>query len=694
VRRKMLMIKRVHVVFKTHLDIGFTDLAAKTVERYYTQFIPHAVEVAARLRSRGGREHLVWTTGSWLIKSYLEHADEAGRSALERAIAHGDIAWHGLPFTTHTELMDQQLVRYALSLSKTLDDRFSKKTIAAKMTDVPGHTLALVPYLAEAGIRFLHLGVNGGSPVPDVPRLFRWRSPTGEEVIVQYDASYGSREPIGELEDLLVIENSADNEGPPKEREVLETFRRLERQWPGAEIFASDLSSYARAILPYADDLPVVEAEIGDSWIHGIGSDPYKVSTFRHLLAWLAHNPRAAANDRFMDRMLLVCEHTWGLDFKKYLADYANWSVDDFHAARERDLIGEDAIVEEYRFIEEFAQKEYTQIFGEADTRRQRRTYSFFTSAHEEQRAYVTEAIAALEEDQRADVQRLLEQSALTAPDTRGEAIAAGRALTIGSHRLVFADDGSLASYQNEEGRELAGDEGIGVYRYETFSAEAYQAHHHRYNRDFETGKAWVLADFGKPGMERAVPTPVDRLWGVTLASLERFDGDGFVEIRALLHAEEESPRGAPRIVCLSYRFTGEGVLQQIRLDWKEKEATRLPEALWLSLALALPPEGEWRMIKIGKRLPMDNTVSRGARSVHAVEGVEYRLGDQALLIANRDSPLVSIEHRKLLRFDDELAPVTGAFHFNLCNNLWGTNFPLWYGEDGSSVLEFTVTRP
>ena len=192
--------------------------------------------------------------------------------------------------------MDCHLASYALSLSKSLDSRFSKETIAAKMTDVPGHTLALVPYLAEAGIRFLHLGVNGGSPLPDVPRLFRWRSPTGEEVVVQYDASYGSSEPIGELEDLLVIENSADNMGPPSEAEVVETFRRLRREWPDAEILASDLSAYARAILPSAEELPLVEAEIGDTWIHGVGSDPYKVSRFRRILAWIDANPSSLSN--------------------------------------------------------------------------------------------------------------------------------------------------------------------------------------------------------------------------------------------------------------------------------------------------------------------------------------------------------------------------------------------------------------
>ncbi|HPZ15279.1 MAG TPA: DUF5054 domain-containing protein [Sphaerochaeta sp.] len=685
------MVRRVHVVFKTHLDIGFTDSAARTVKRYYDQFIPKAVEVAARLRHRGTSERLVLTTGSWLIKRYLDQADEAGRSALEEAIEHGDIRWHGLPFTTHTELMDSHLVRYALSLSKDLDHRFSRETIAAKMTDVPGHTLALVPYLAEAGIRFLHLGVNGGSPLPDVPRLFRWRAPTGEEVVVQYDASYGSSEPIGELEDLLVIENSADNMGPPSEAEVVETFRRLRREWPDAEILASDLSAYARAILPSAEELPLVEAEIGDTWIHGVGSDPYKVSRFRRILAWIDANPSSLSNDRFMDQLLLVCEHTWGLDFKKYLADYTNWSVDDFHRARERDLVGPDAIPDEYQFIEEFAQREHERMFPLSDTRRERRTYSAFTAAHEEQRLYVTEAIAALEEGQR---ESLLQALTLPAPMGNGTPIEAGDEVSIGSHRLLFGDDGSLESYRGEDGRQLAGGEGIGVYRYQSFSAKAYEAYHRQYNRNFESERAWVLPDFGKPGMENAIPPAEDRLWGVNLTSLKRFDGDGPVEVRADLQCEEGSPRGAPRYLSLSYRFTTEGVLQAIRLTWREKEATRLPEALWLSVALSLREDGEWRMIKMGRRLAMDNTVSRGARSVHAVEGVEYSMGEDRLLITNRDSPLVSIGRRALLRFDDEPATVNGTFHFNLCNNLWNTNFPLWYEEDGSSVLEFEGRLP
>jgi hypothetical protein len=80
--------------------------------------------------------------------------------------------------------MDGSLFRYGLSLSHTLDIRFGKHTIAAKMSDVPGHTRAIVPLLAEAEITFLHIGVNGASTPPAVPPLFVWRNPSGADVIV------------------------------------------------------------------------------------------------------------------------------------------------------------------------------------------------------------------------------------------------------------------------------------------------------------------------------------------------------------------------------------------------------------------------------------------------------------------------------------------------------------------------------
>ena len=43
-------VKKVFVVFKTHLDIGFTDLSSNVEKRYAEEFIPKAVEVSRNLR--------------------------------------------------------------------------------------------------------------------------------------------------------------------------------------------------------------------------------------------------------------------------------------------------------------------------------------------------------------------------------------------------------------------------------------------------------------------------------------------------------------------------------------------------------------------------------------------------------------------------------------------------------------------
>ncbi len=692
------MIKRVHVVFKTHLDIGFTDLASRTIDRYFDQFIPNAIESATLLRQRGKKERLVWTTGSWLIKSYLAKKEGPKAQTLVEAIRRGDITYHALPFTTHTELMDSNLLRYGLSLSKRLDQYFGHQTIAAKMTDVPGHTLAMVPHLAKAGIQFLHLGVNGGSPLPKVPPLFVWRAPTGEEVIVQYDASYGSKKPIGTLEDLLVIENSADNCGPPSLDEVLSVWDRLRRQYPDAEILASSLDAYARCIRSFKKDLPVITQEIGDTWIHGVGSDPYKVSAFKALIRlaqqWKEQgllDIEHASFDTFFDNLLMVSEHTWGLDFKKYLADYKNWSVEDFHRARKADTIGKEAVPGAYQFIEEFAKAEYAHIFSSQDARREHRTYSFFSSSHQEQRDYLSKALEALPDTLYREAERALKDLKVERYQAQPDDIALTTAepYTIGSHTVTFNDNGSIAHLVDKDGHDFAQEEGIGSYRYEAFGAEDYDRFHHQYNRNFDEGRNWILADYGKPGMEQIQPKEIHRLYqGIVTGINLRKEEQGPLVI-VLLDAEKESPRGAPMKMVLHYRFNDDGQLASITLDWMDKEATRLPQALWLTVAVQPKTPGKWKMRKIGYDLDLDTTVENGSRSLHAVEQVSYE-GEKRVVIKNLDSPLVSLDARKLLFFDNVLPEGNGVFQFNLLNNIWNTNFPLWYEQDGRSRLVFT----
>ena len=92
----------VHLVFKTPLDVGFADLAANVVEKYFTEYIPAALDTADALRDSGSDDQFIWTTGAWLLCEYLEQATASEQRRVESAIAVGDQTWHAMPCCAKT----------------------------------------------------------------------------------------------------------------------------------------------------------------------------------------------------------------------------------------------------------------------------------------------------------------------------------------------------------------------------------------------------------------------------------------------------------------------------------------------------------------------------------------------------------------------------------------------------------------
>lgn len=235
-------VTRIAVVFKTHLDIGFTDFSKKIFRRYIDEYIPTALRMAKQTRNRPQR--FVWTTGSWLAYRFLEEAPASQRRLMEEAIREGDFHWHALPFTTHTDLIEQDLFRLGLEFSRQLDERFGRKTIAAKMTDVPGHTIALLPLLAKAGVKFLLLGVNPAGPVPRVPPIFVWRNGKSE-IVICYEKSSGAavRLPGTKALSVNLTGNKLGLQDQPQIDRVYETLRN---RYPFASLEPASLNLAAK----------------------------------------------------------------------------------------------------------------------------------------------------------------------------------------------------------------------------------------------------------------------------------------------------------------------------------------------------------------------------------------------------------------------------------------------------------------
>ncbi|MHB9066905.1 MAG: hypothetical protein ACYC4B_24240, partial [Pirellulaceae bacterium] len=98
-------LEQVILVFKTHFDIGYTDMAKNVVERYRTTMMDQALEVCDRNRDLPPELQFAWTLPGWPMSQIM--ADWAGQTAerrdrIEQALKEGRFVVHGLPFTTHT----------------------------------------------------------------------------------------------------------------------------------------------------------------------------------------------------------------------------------------------------------------------------------------------------------------------------------------------------------------------------------------------------------------------------------------------------------------------------------------------------------------------------------------------------------------------------------------------------------------
>lgn len=658
-------VKRVLVVCKTHLDIGFTDYAQTVLDDYTNTFIPGALALAEEVNTPE-RKRFVWTVGSYLPYYYLKHAAPEAREVFCRAVEKGHIRWHALPCTTHTELMNEKLFDWGLGIAQRLNEDFGLQNIAAKMTDVPGHTIAIVPLLARKGIKYLHIGVNTSSRLPRVPAIFRWQL-EGQEIIVHYAGGYGADQALS-TGVALEFFHTNDNMGPPS-REALEAFyAKMEAKYPNAHIEAGTLDEFAREVLPLRESFPIITEEIGDTWIHGVATDPIKTSRFRRALELLTGDPP----DEAMENLLLTAEHTWGMDTKLHLRDYKNYEKDAFRSARAADTVPMDAMgaTQREQALEALVRRDHPGEFLRSAA------YSRFAASHAEQREYVEKAAAALAENQR---QALLESWRWEAPEIgeKPEDYVPGTPMGFGPWTFTLGESGALTNLRHASG---ASGGTMGAFRYQRFGARTVSDCLERYGRDMEENRYWAEFDFGKPGMPYTslqsdkMDAPIPRCFAVNDNTLTLF-------LRGPEEACEKG--GCPRDIRIQYRFSENEIRMTIFL--LDKDAMRAPEALWVHMN---PKASDrWLLRKMGRLLSPTHILSGGNRQMHAVENLEL---PGVMKLRSVDAPLVSVGRPNLYAVDDVIEDVKQGFWFCLFNNRWGTNFPQWFEED--MRWEFALT--
>lgn len=672
----VVKMKKVIVVSKTHLDLGFTDYAENVRQKYLNEFIPKAVSIANALNA-DGTKRFVWTTGSWLLREALENASEENKAALLQALRSGNIAPHAMPFTMHTELLDADTLDYGLSIVDQIDTITGRKTIAAKMTDVPGHTIGLVPLLARHGIKLLHIGFNKASAIPDVPPCFLWKC-GDSEVVVIYSVDYGGAFENELTDSVLYLDHTLDNHGAPNAAAIRAHFEAIQKEYPGAQVAAGRLDDYAELIWQVKDQLPVVTAEIGDTWIHGVASDPYKTAGLRTLIElknkWLADGRLSRTDEAYAQlavNLLCIAEHTWGLDMKTYFADYEHYLRPDFEQSRQKDA------VELQHPLRGFPQNLLT-IYQRRKGVYRPGSYRAMEKSWAEQRAYLDKALeklpAALQDEaaQALDSLRPCQLEPLA-----GETLQRNVAYRFENWTLRINEYGGIGALSHGAAQVIRENNRPAV-EYYSYGKSNYDFWLTHYTRNRKETASWSLGDFARPLLKYVDSKyPQGRFsyrfqQGCVQSAANRLQ----ISVRLSIAPECHEKLGAAKTVQLVYTLRAEGL--KIELCWIDKPANRLTESTVFRLYPACTQE-EIRYHKIDTEVDPMTVVKNGNRNLSAVWDMHFG----SYRFVNHHAALIGLGKGKILRFDNQFEDVEkNGISYILHDNVWGTNFPLWYEDN------------
>ncbi|MGB4258160.1 MAG: hypothetical protein WBL15_10720 [Phycisphaerae bacterium] len=723
--------EEVIIVFKTHFDIGYTDMAVNVVEGYRTSMIDQALAVVDDSHDLPAEQQFVWTIPGWPMHKILDPypgQNPQRRQRILEAFKAGRFAVHALPFTTHTELLElEDLVRGLTFSSRLTREAGLPLPRDAKMTDVPCHTWSLVTLLKHAGVDFLHLGCNAASSSPQVPPLFWWEGPDGSRLLTMYSAAgYGTGiEPPKDwpYRAWLALIHTGDNHGPPTPEEVNKLLTEAKEKLPGVKVRIGRLSDFAEAVLADKPDLPVIRGDMPDTWIHGPMSDPYGAFTARtarpkiaaaeainmELQLWGVNTMRAEdAIAAAYELSLLYGEHTWGgsLAWIKPFFGYderfrrhralgvyqrieRSWNEHTQYIVDAADL-STPPLVDGHAFLARHVKVEGGRVVvynplpwtrsavAMAVLPKTARIKGLRPADSPAPVAFVPgESVCQFfAEDIPAFGYRTFVPAEPAPPPATG---VNWQNMTIESPFFKVRLDpqrGAIASLiDKRSGRELVdagAPYGFGQYLYERFDADQTEAFRKAY---VKIDTAWARNEFSKPDLPPASEAPYK---AASLSNFKVHLSETPLVVSAELTAQADE--NIPTPVTLSVYLNRQAPYVDLSIRIQDKPADSWPEAGWLCLPFKVD-EPRFRLGRLGSIIdPTRDVVPGSNRHLFALStGLTItNPNGQGAGLCPLASGLVSLDTPGCWKYSLDFVPRKPIVFVNLFNNQWTTNFRLW----------------
>ncbi|HWA96013.1 MAG TPA: polysaccharide lyase family protein [Terracidiphilus sp.] len=334
-----------------HLDVGFTDYAAKVAE-LHSQSIDQAMDLM--------RVHpeFRWTLdGSWVADMYLRGRDKQARDEFLAHVRDSSIVIPPEFANQHTGNASLEGLARSFYDRERLARKYHLAPIdAAQIVDVPSYTWAYASVLHDAGIKYLLAASNSWrAPVMLLGRWnekspFYWEGPDGGRVLMWYARAYlqahtlfGGPWRMAAIHDslpvflqaytrpdytantVIIFGSQLENTALDKAQSTIVADFSAAYAWPRLE-FSTVASAMHQVESEWKGNIPIYRGDFGPYWEDGYGSDAKHTAIHRanqnriqtaEILGSVVHalDPRVTPDKHMLKdawwNELLYDEHTW-----------------------------------------------------------------------------------------------------------------------------------------------------------------------------------------------------------------------------------------------------------------------------------------------------------------------------------------------------------------------------------------------
>ncbi|MGL4852374.1 MAG: glycosyl hydrolase family 38 [Phocaeicola sp.] len=176
----------------THTDIGYTRPQNEILAEHI-RYIDYALDYCDLTDGYEPSAQFHWVCEStWAVEQFLQTRPQQQIDRLKKRIEEGRIEVSGAIFN-FSELPDEQTL--VASLKPLVECRKSGIPVEIAMqNDVNGMAWAFADYLPQLGVKYLNMGTHGHRALIcfDYPTVFRWKSPSGSEMIAYRAEHYNT----------------------------------------------------------------------------------------------------------------------------------------------------------------------------------------------------------------------------------------------------------------------------------------------------------------------------------------------------------------------------------------------------------------------------------------------------------------------------------------------------------------------